>query len=252
MERVNVIFLHGFLGRPADWSLIKDMLPSGSIHTYTPDYTSEPELGPQHSFEAWGENFVRWTERVVGSHHRNILVGYSLGGRLALHALEKNPHLYDKVILLSTNPGFEDEFHDRIELSEERKKRWLSDSYWAEEFSKTNWETVLRNWNAQPVFGGGTTEPIRKETDYSRETLGLVLTQWSLAQQRNMRDVLIKNLSKVHLLVGESDEKFLSLTLQLKRRVPDLKVDMIPHAGHRIPFDSPERLAEKILKLLQQ
>lgn len=251
MERVNLIFLHGFLGRPTDWSSIREMLPSGGgVYTYTPDYTNEPELGPQHDFQAWAENFIRWTERVVGTHHRNILVGYSLGGRLALHALEKNPQVWSKVVLLSTNPGLEDGFHNHIELSEERKKRWLTDSNWADEFAKANWETVLRNWNSQPVFGGGTSEPRRVETDYSREILGLILTQWSLAQQRNLRDVLAQNLTKIHWLVGEADEKFMGLTQNLKKQFAELRVDVIPKAGHRILFDNPQKLAERLLKLL--
>lgn len=252
MERVNLIFLHGFLGRPSDWALVKASLPvAGGVQLYTPDYCKDPHLGPQFSFETWADNFVKWTERIVGLNHKNILVGYSLGGRLALHALEKRPDIWEKVVLISTNPGITDGFHTDIGRSEERRKRWLSDSYWAEEFSKASWETVLRDWNAQPVFSGGTAEPPRIETEYSREVLSLILTQWSLAQQKNMRQVIAKYAEKVHWLVGEADEKFMALTEQLKNQVRDLQVDVVAGASHRVPFDNPKIVGERIRKLLK-
>lgn len=250
MERVNLIFLHGFLGRPSDWALVKAYLPFGDVHIYTPDYLKDPQLGPHHSFETWAENFVKWTEKVVGGNKHNILVGYSLGGRLALHALEKKPEIWQKVILISTNPGIEDEQHDNIGNSEERQKRWLSDAYWAEEFAKSPWEAVLRNWNSQPVFKGGAVEPPRVETDFSREVLSLILTQWSLAQQRNMREVISKYVQKIHWLVGETDEKFMALTEQLKNQIRDLQVEIVTGAAHRVPFDNPKNLGERIKKLL--
>lgn len=248
---MNLIFLHGFLGRPSDWAAVKAALPSGlGMHMYTPDYAKEPELGPQYSFDTWAENFTKWIERVVGLNHHNILIGYSLGGRLALHALHARPDLWKKVVLISTNPGVNDDLHEDLGRSEVRQKRWLSDSYWADEFAKAPWETVIKNWNAQPVFKGGKAEPTRLETDYSRENLSLILTQWSLAQQRNMREVLRKHVHKVQWLVGETDEKFLALAQDLKSQIHDLEVHTIPGASHRVPFDSPKILAEHIIKLL--
>ncbi|KYG67467.1 hydrolase [Bdellovibrio bacteriovorus] len=248
---MNLIFLHGFLGRPSDWALVKAYLPFGDVHIYTPDYLKDPQLGPQNSFETWAENFVKWTEKVVGGTKQNILVGYSLGGRLALHALEKKPDLWKKVVLISTNPGIEDAQHEDIGRSEERQKRWLSDAYWAEEFAKSPWETVLRNWNSQPVFKGGAAEPPRVETDFSREVLSLILTQWSLAQQRNMREVIAKYVQKIHWLVGETDEKFMALTEQLKNQIRELQVDVVMGAAHRVPLDNPKGLGERINKLLK-
>lgn len=252
MERVNLIFLHGFLGRPSDWALVKAYLPlGGGVHIYTPDFLKEPLLGPQNTFEVWADYFNKWAEKVVGLQHKNVLIGYSLGGRLALHAVENKPDIWSKVILLSTNPGIEDNHHGDISRSVERSKRWLLDSYWAEEFAKAPWETVLRNWNAQAVFKRGMAEPPRIETDYSREILSLILTQWSLAQQRNLRSLIARYIHKIHWLVGEADEKFMAMTEQLKKDIESLQADVIPGAGHRIPFDNPKALGERLRDLLK-
>ncbi|MFV3408136.1 alpha/beta fold hydrolase [Bdellovibrio bacteriovorus] len=254
MERVNLFFLHGFLGRPTDWALVKAHLPqTEGLRIFTPDYFKELSLGPTHSFETWAENFVRWVEiHGGGSAARNVLVGYSLGGRLALHALEKKPALFYKVMLVSTNPGFNDMHESFDPISEERRQRWMNDSYWAEEFLKAPWDMVLRNWNAQPVFGGAEAEPSRSEKEYSREALSLALTQWSLAQQKNMRGLLEKQIQKLIWMVGERDEKFLEMSRRLTEEVPGFHFETVPSSSHRVLFDSPKELGERIRQLLQK
>lgn len=252
MERINLFLLHGFLGRPSDWATVKSHLSLQShFRVFVPDYFKDNQLSPENSFESWANNFVSWVEGQSTSSDVNILVGYSLGGRLALHALEKKPALFSKVIFVSTNPGFNDQLSCFDPHSEERKNRWMNDSHWAEEFLKAPWETVLRNWNAQPVFSGGSEEPLRLEKDYSRENLSLALTQWSLAQQRNMRAVVKSQAQKLLWLAGEKDEKFVDLSHRLREEVPSLTVDIIPGASHRVLFDSPKILSEKILSLLR-
>ncbi|MDG0815282.1 alpha/beta fold hydrolase [Bdellovibrio svalbardensis] len=253
MERVNLFFLHGFLGRPTDWEAVKAALPkSDRLTIYTPDYFKEKNLNPNHNFTSWAQNFNRWVQMETNGTDRNVLVGYSLGGRLALHALEQKPALWYKTILISTNPGFNDPLKAFDPSSEDRRLRWMNDSYWAEEFLKSSWETLLRNWNAQPVFGGGEEEPQRIEKEYSREALGLALTNWSLAQQKNMRPLLQELSSKICFAVGERDEKFVALAEQLRRDIGNLRVELIPEASHRVLFDRPKDLAEKIKSLIQQ
>ncbi|WP_347358238.1 alpha/beta fold hydrolase [Bdellovibrio sp.] len=253
MERVNLFFLHGFLGRPTDWAQVKAHLPqTEGLRIYTPDYFKDLSLGPSNSFESWADNFIKWVETHGSAADRNILVGYSLGGRLALHALEKKPALFYRVILISTNPGFNDVHESFDPISEERRQRWMNDSYWAEEFLKAPWDMVLRNWNAQPVFGGGEAEPLRAEREYSRETLSLALTQWSLAQQKNMRGLIGKQIQKLIWLVGERDEKFVEMSKRIEDEVNGFQFEVVPSSSHRVLFDSPKDLGERIRQLVQK
>lgn len=253
MERVNLFFLHGFLGRPSDWEAVKASLPPHDrLKVYTPDYFRDSNLSPRHSFEEWAANFNRWVQLETKGTDRNVLIGYSLGGRLALQALVQKPALWYKSMFISTNPGFDDNLSYFDPVSEERRARWINDSYWAEEFLKAPWEMVMRNWNAQPVFGGGATEPVRMEKEYLREYLGLALTQWSLAQQRDMRPFVKDLASKIIWLAGEKDEKFVDLSKGLKETIGNMSMDIIPEASHRVLFDRPRDIAERIKNLLQQ
>lgn len=251
MENVNLFFLHGFLGRPSDWDAVKASLPRhAGLRIFTPDLFNELALGPRHSFEAWADNFTNWVESLGCSSEKNILVGYSLGGRLALHAFEKCPSLWKKLVCVSTNPGFNDRYGCLDTDSEERCLRWMNDSYWAEEFMKAPWDSVVRTWNAQPVFGGGENEPVRSEMDYSREALGLALTQWSLAQQKNMRPLLQAHVEKVIWIAGEKDEKFMDLSNSLQQEVNGLVVETILESSHRVLFDNPRGLSESIREII--
>lgn len=251
MERINVFFLHGFLGRPADWAMVKAFLPQREeLRIFTPDYFKELALSPQNSFQSWAESFNKSVEQHGCAQDRNILVGYSLGGRLSLHALEKKPQLWHRAVLISTSPGFDDSYDSFNPSSDERRQRWLSDSYWAEEFLKAPWDIVLRDWNAQPVFGGGSNEPVRLEKDYSRELLSLALTHWSLAQQKNMRSVIQEQAQKILWVVGEKDEKFLDSARRLHSQINGLSLEPVPDSSHRVLFDSPKELGRKIASLV--
>ncbi len=248
MERVNLIFLHGFLGRPKDWNLTIDFLKAGrpQIEVISVDLFHDELLNPHTPLSEWGDTFGKWLQKNVDRTSRNILVGYSLGGRLALHALEKNANLLERVVIVSANTGFRDQLSDFDSDSQERKDRWIHDANWAELFLKAPWTDVVKNWNSQPVFGSANKEPVRIEGDYSRESLGLALTNWSLAQQKDFRSVVEKNLNKVSWLVGDQDEKYISIARTLEQDIPGFHFDVIRGSSHRILFDEPRLLAEKI------
>ncbi|MGZ3768176.1 MAG: alpha/beta fold hydrolase [Bdellovibrio sp.] len=258
MERINIFFLHGFLGRPSDWDAVKVFLSQReNVRVYVPDYFNEPFLGPENSFENWSENFNSWAQGLVGFSNQNILVGYSLGGRLALHALEKKTELWKKVICISTNAGFVDDFQETETgiyssdfLSEERRLRAANDARWAQEFLNSDWQSVMQAWNAQSVFGGGGNEPVRLEKDYRRKILSQSLKQWSLSLQKNKRSVLQRNAEKIFWLIGEKDKKFVELAYQLKADIPSLNIDFVSNASHRVLFDNPQNLSETISRVI--
>lgn len=233
--------------------MVIDGLPlSEEVRIYVPDYFNEPALSPKNSFAQWAENFNQWAQEQGSSEDANILVGYSLGGRLALHALEQNSALWRQVILISTNPGFDDGQQNLSLGSEERRQRSAGDTLWADEFLQSSWDLVLQKWNSQAVFARGGKEPLRSENEYSRELLSLALTQWSLSQQKNMRPVIQKNIEKVCWMVGEWDNKYVQLSQHLAFQIPGLVVDQIPASSHRVLFDCPEVLGGRLAEVIRQ
>lgn len=247
MESINLFFIHGFLGQPSDWDVVsqslKNKIPSAKIHMI--DLWKDERFQPKSEFPNWAHQFCQFAENFPG---KRIIIGYSLGGRLALHALKMVPRLWDQVICLSTNPGFDDRWRQTDHMVEEREKRWIADSEWAHLFAQGPWDQVVKSWNAQSVFNGSKLEPQRLQKDFDRNMLGLALTTWSHAVQENLRPVLREQFHKISWILGALDEKYCQMTDEVCKTVPALKVIKVPEAGHRVFIDQPELLTEILAK----
>lgn len=198
----KVFAIHGFLGLPSDWA----------------GFDVEPvSIGTADSIEAWAKHF---NDRVRREKVRRIVVGYSMGGRLALHALVQEPELWEKAILVSTHKGIE----------ADKETRLKNDEAWALRFERDPWYEVVADWMAQPIFKG-TSGPLRVESDFNRSELASHLRNFSLAKQAPLDH------EKAVWVVGERDEAYRKLH-------PEAIV--VPNAGHRILFDNPQKLNEII------
>lgn len=237
--------MHGFLGKPTDWNAIVGEF-KGQVAIHCVDYMESPLLNSENTYELWGENFNKYARTIPG---KKVLVGYSLGGRLAMHALENEPNLWSAALLLSTNPGFRDSSTGDVVGFHEREIRWLSDTEWSILFKQAPWEPLIKSWNNQPVFEGSHQEPKRLENEYNRDLLELALTTWSVASQKNLRNTVRENVSKLVFMAGERDSKYVGNLEQLKIDIPELTTEVVPESSHRILFDAPKSVV-KALKLI--
>lgn len=245
VEKIKIICLHGFLGQPTDWDLIQShfmVSPLAQSFVWNSvDYMNEEILNPLNSYTKWAQNFTKKIAHQFPQGPR-VLVGYSMGGRLALHALAESPQLFDAVVLLSTNPG--------LTREKDIAERLKSDLGWAQKFIKDPWDRVVGEWNAQGVFKESVAEPRRLESFYDRALLSSALTEWSLARQADFRDLMAAQQEKIICLSGEKDIKFLSLAMELKKKAPAMIEATVPHASHRILFDNPTDVAAKMIEFV--
>lgn len=249
----TIFALHGFLGRPSDWNFLKE-----DFEVIAVDYFQIRELQPHQDLKAWGASFNQWVNQNFPGVERN-LVGYSLGGRLALQAISEGPGLWNRGIFISTNPGC---------LTEsERKERLVRDRSWAQEFLQTPWEILLKKWNEQPVFAHSKREPDRHEKDFDRQVLSDALLQWSVGQQRNFLEPALStgqlpspptghlndrftgpsNLASTTWIAGELDAKFKSILKQVEKMEWCEEAIVVEKASHRVHFDQPQEV-RKILR----
>jgi 2-succinyl-6-hydroxy-2,4-cyclohexadiene-1-carboxylate synthase len=215
--------IHGFLGLPSDWDFLK----------------------PQHEIEA--ENFLQytsmkmqdWAEKksyeIALRPGRKVLLAYSMGGRLAMHLLLANPKIWDAAIIVSANPGT-----SSIEEHATRKKL---DHKWAQKFLKSDWATLLYEWDRQSLFqvqnpAKDAVHLQRNEKDFDRAKLAEALENWSIAHQENLAPRLAKVTQPILWLAGENDEKYRCL-LSGFAQVSNHRYKEISQAAHRVPWDHP-------------
>lgn len=165
-----------------------------------------------------------------------ILLGYSLGARLALHALTQQPQLWDAAILISGHPG--------LRTAEERAARLVQDQSWAVRFLREPWPDVMAAWNAQPVLAGETVPATdQRLIETWRHEIARASDAWSLARQADLRARLGTVSCPVLWLTGTLDEKFTALAAESCALLKHARHAVIPDAGHRAHLDQPDAVA---------
>lgn len=264
-----IIALHGFLGLPRDWAFFDGVFRDErrreesiyKLNLYN-DASPPAESGVSPSSDesplrAWARTFCERLHAGEGratsrSERKPVLLGYSMGGRLALHALLERPEMFAGAIIVGAHPG--------LAAADMRRQRRLNDERWAERFRTEDWDSLTRAWNEQEVFK--TAEPVestidlvRREKDFDRTRLALAMLQWSLAEQDNLRPALADVSVPTLWLHGAFDRRFAEIYRELRLDLVDSVVHTfaeVPRAGHRAPWDNPPEFARLVQEFLNQ
>ncbi|MFZ9595925.1 MAG: alpha/beta fold hydrolase [Bdellovibrionia bacterium] len=233
--------LHGFLGCPSDWDVFS--FPSWVGYDF---FSNDPkptgELDPRALPTLWdaGKKLNQLASQTPGP---RVLMGYSLGGRVALHALTESPELWSCAVIISAHPGIPGaQLHDPLP---EQVQRARQDDSWAQRFegrSAESWESLIQAWNSQAVFQtqhAGVFSLKREASWFSCSKLASALRHWSLAAQTDLRSTL-KSLTVPTLWIsGQHDVKYKAIGQSLSGLHPRFKVEVIADGGHRVPWENP-------------
>lgn len=245
-----IIALHGFLGLPRDWLALEPLLgprtepPKTQLKTQLTARDLWRDARDELSLEAWSEKFI---STLPAGGEKPLLIGYSMGGRLAMHAALLAPERFRGAVFVSANPGLSDEA--------ERRRRIETDSLWARRFLSDEWSKILADWNSQPVLkpAGPETSEIspRLDADFDRRALANAMNLWSLGRQRDLRRELAQ-LSIPHCYVtGQEDAKFTELVTAMEKS-PAARTEIIAGAGHRVPWEKPADFTRIVRSMLQE
>lgn len=232
--------LHGFLGRGRDWAAFETALRAATgLDLRSPDLLDRPI--PEETPEQWARRFVRAVQPLDSE---PILMGYSMGGRLALHALLDAPTFFRAAIIVSAGLG--------IEGDRERQMRRVRDDRWAARFELEPWDQVLADWNAQPLFGGSEPPESRLENDFDRQALAIALRWWSPAVQRPLGLRLGELKMPILWIAGERDERYAAEARKAGSLLPAAEVWIAPGASHRVPWEVPEAFTARVADFLRR
>lgn len=232
----TIVALHGFFGHPTDWQGLFD-----EATKFTPNLFEDLPIQP---YDRWAKEFQTYVNKKVPDITSKTLVGYSLGGRLALHALIANPEAWNCAVIISTNPGLSD--------ATEKSKRMPADALWAEKIRTMPWDALMNAWNSMEVFQKDTIVPSRNERDYQREKLAEAMTTWSLGAQEDLRLAISSLKMPILWIVGEHEQKFREQAFSLRFSHPESRVLTIKDAGHRVPWYNQQKLTETIYQFIKR
>ena len=155
-----------------------------------------------------------------------VLAGYSMGGRLALQALIEEAK-FDRAVIISAG----------LNLEDGREERRVRDEAWAKRFESDPWDDMMRDWNAQPVFGGHSVE--RFERDYDRRELARQLRENSPGVLPPLAPRLHEIKIPVLWVAGERDKAYVEVGKRAVSLLHNAELWICPNAGHRVPWEQP-------------
>lgn len=236
--------LHGAVGMAADWRGFAKALAARQTGSRAVDLWRFLEcqalpladFGVALNADAGGE-----VARGCG----RALLGYSMGGRLALHALLDPGHPWQAAVIIAADPG--------LEAAAARATRRAADAAWASRALTGNWQEFLDAWNSQPILGPSVPRDPQAagRLVMRRREIARSFVDWSLGVQAPLWDRLHEITIPVLWVAGDQDPKFLALAGQAVARMPRATLAIAPGAGHRVPWEAEAWLAAQVAAFLR-
>ena len=179
------------------------------------------------------------------------VLGYSMGGRVALHLALAMPNRIRRLVLESASPGIEDEH--------ERANRIRADDALADRIERDGVEAFVDAWERQPLLA--LAEHVSSETRRRQHRattpepgLGLAnsLRGMGTGQQLPVWDQLQRFERPTLLVVGERDTRYRGIAERMRRDLPNATLEVIDNAGHTAHVDQPAHFARLVTDFLDR
>lgn len=239
-----LLVLHGFLGSHQDFM---PLVATFSLHFYCivvdlPGHGKTRSHLSGYTFPSTAQSLLALlTHLNIGQTH---LLGYSMGGRIALYLACEFPDCFLRVVLESASPG--------LKTDEARRKRRESDSVIAHCLETTPLPTFLIQWYNNPLFASLKSHPdayaamLQRRGNNNPIELSHALKGLSTGEQPSLWGKLAHVEQPLLLLVGALDAKFTAINREIKalletngmRANRRVKLEMIETCGHNIHLEA--------------
>ncbi|MEH7389020.1 2-succinyl-6-hydroxy-2,4-cyclohexadiene-1-carboxylate synthase [Bacillus sp. JJ1474] len=240
LEGTPLLLLHGFTGSGASWIRFKPYWQN--YHVIAVDIighgkSDSPTDVSKYDIEAVAEDLHTILQR-LGIGQTNLL-GYSMGGRLALTFALQYPQMVRKLILESSTPGLKSE--------DEREARRLQDEKLASRIQEQGIEDFVDYWENIPLFQSqkGLSDDLRQHIRTERLSNSAVGLSNSLkgmgtGAQTSWWERLHEISFPVLLITGDMDSKFCQIAKEMHKELKNGTWISIDKSGHAIHVEKPE------------
>ncbi len=247
-----LVLLHGFTGSITSWkphipifekrfqTIAVDLLGHGS--------SDSPADPMRYRMERCVEDLISIFEQ-LGLEQVSLL-GYSMGGRVALHVAAAHPDRVHTLVLESASPG--------LAGPAERQARMASDGALADSIERDGLEAFVNEWEHLRLFvtQARLPESVRAELRAQRlqnNPRGLANSLHGLGTGAQtslwgrLREIRVPTL----LIAGMLDQKFTAIARAMAGALPNARLALVPDAGHTIHLEQPEVFDKLVLEFLK-
>jgi 2-succinyl-6-hydroxy-2,4-cyclohexadiene-1-carboxylate synthase len=247
-----LVLLHGFTGSHETWRDLTEHLTS----THLVVALDLPGHGMSTLPDSLSWTFasvvddLAWMIATLPSGNADVL-GYSMGGRVALALTVEHPERVRRLVLESASPGIADQ--------RERRQRQAADEQLAARIRREGVETFVTYWEALPMWETQAAIPDvvrerQRQTRLGHTSDGLatnLLATGTGAQESYWAD-LAKLKTPVMVIAGELDLKFAQIAARMTEAMPNAQLEIVAGAGHAVHLEQPAEYVQRVALFLEQ
>jgi 2-succinyl-6-hydroxy-2,4-cyclohexadiene-1-carboxylate synthase len=223
--------LPGFMQPASAWAAVAERLPER--------YPSVLLDHREHSYETR-------LDEIAEAGRGAVLCGYSLGGRLALHAALRDPGAYAGLVTVGVSAGTED--------PQARAERARADEKLAAWMETQPMDVIVDVWERQPLFADQSDTLIEAQRPgrlaQDPRALALILRTAGQGALEPVWQRLHTLAMPVMAVAGQRDERYSEAARRIARGVPHGRVEIVEHAGHAPQLQRPEAVAALLVDFL--
>jgi 2-succinyl-6-hydroxy-2,4-cyclohexadiene-1-carboxylate synthase len=250
-EGTPVTLLHGFTQSGRSWHEVMAKMPAGWMWV-VPDLrghgATQIQNGADCSMDACMSDLEMLWDRI--GVERTHLVGYSMGGRLALHVAARRPQRILSVLTIGAHAGLD---------AAARDGRRRGDEALADRIERDGVGPFVDYWSGLPLFAGlerrgpAFLGQVRAER-LQNHPAGLACSLRGMGA--GVMEPVWEELGRVQapftFVAGQLDHGYVASARRLAATVPNGRVEVVLHAGHPVHQERPDAFARVLLDHLEQ
>jgi 2-succinyl-6-hydroxy-2,4-cyclohexadiene-1-carboxylate synthase len=228
-----VLFIPGFMQRGDAWRPVAELLP---------------ERYPSVMLEHEESSFEGRLGEIAAAGADKLLVGYSLGGRLALRAALRDPERYRGVVTIGATAG--------IDEPSLRSARAEADDRLAAWMEAAPIESIVGVWERQPLFADQSEELIEAQRPgrlmQRPQELAMLLRTAGQGVLKPVWHELVRFELPLLAIAGARDEGYVSAARRIADTAPHGRAAIVEEAGHAVQLQRPDEVARLLQAFLAE
>lgn len=243
------MLLHGFMGSPRSYRSVLSRVRFEQP-PLIPALTGHGVDWQARAVDTFEGEVSRLISLLSQVERPRLLCGYSLGARLALGMLSREPGMFDAAVLIGVQPGLDQESarDERREIDARRARLLRTDGLAA----------FVAAWEALPLFSSQRNLPTKRLAEqregrlaHEPEGLARSLEVLGLAEMPAYGPSMASLEVPITLMTGSLDAKFSKMAAELAQDRARIEAELVEGVGHNLLLEAPEAVAATLQRVQQ-
>ena len=250
-EGPATLLLHGFTGSSTTWdphvARFKRHMKTIAVDLVGHGDSDAPKDPERYRMEFCVEHLLAVLDQL--GLDAVDLIGYSMGGRVALHLAITAPGRIRSIVLESSSPGIAD--------PTERQARVVADDSLADYVERKGIDAFVDRWENQPLFESQrnlspTVRSALRSQRRRNNPVGLAnsLRGMGAGRQESLWRSLPTIEAPVLLIAGGLDAKYCRIAREMSSLLPNARLEIVHNAGHAVHLERPAAFEQLVLDFL--